>query len=68
MILCWWKWTCCTTIYEQLILKNTTFDVRVYYKLVELFKSTNKYTVNNLSMYVYEAFKFRLTNTVDINV
>jgi len=40
----------------------------VYYKLVELFKSTNKYTVNNLSMYVYEAFKFRLTNTVDINV
>jgi len=55
----------CTTIYQQLILKNTTFDVRVF---VELFKSTNKSTVNNLSTYVYEAFKFRLTNTVDINV
>jgi len=25
-------------------------------------------TVNYLSKYVYEAFRFRLTNTVDINV
>ena len=53
---------------------RTTYIKKYYfrrpsvYKFVELFKSTNKSTVNNLSKYVYEAFNFRLTNTVDINV
>ena len=50
------------------LLKNTTFDVRVYTSLLNCFKSTNKSTVKSLSKYVYEAFKFRFTNTVDINV
>ena len=53
---------------------RTTYIKKYYfrrpslYTCVELFKSTNKPTVKNLSKYVYEAFKFRLTNTVDINV
>ena len=49
-------------------IKKYYFRRRSVYKFVELFKSTNKYTVKDLSKYVYEAFKFRLTNTVDINV
>jgi len=53
---------------------RTTYIKKYYfrrpsvYKFVELFKSTNKSTVKSLSKYVYEAFTFRLTNTVDINV
>ena len=53
---------------------RTTYIKKYYfrrpsvYMFVELFKSTNKSTVKNRSKYVYEAFKFRLTNTVDINV
>ena len=49
-------------------IKKYFFHRPSVYKFVELFKSTNKSTVKNLSKYVYEAFKFRLTNTVDINV
>ena len=49
-------------------IKKYYFRPPSVYKFVELFKSTHKSTVKNLSKYVYEAFKFRLTNTVDINV
>ena len=49
-------------------IKTYYFRRPSVYEFVELFKSTNKSNVNNLSRYVYEAFKFRLTNTVDINV
>jgi len=49
-------------------IKEYYFRRPSVYKFIELFKSTNKYTVNYLSKYVYEAFTFRLTNTVDINV
>jgi len=49
-------------------IKKYYFRRPSLYKFVELIKSTNKSTVNNLSKYVYEAFKIRLTNTVDINV
>jgi len=39
-----------------------------YTKSVSILYIKTYKTVNNLSKYVYEAFKFRLTNTVDINV
>ena len=53
---------------NNLYLKKYYFRRPSVYKFVELFKSTNKYNVKNLCKYVYEAFKFRLTNTVDVNV
>ena len=49
-------------------IKKYYFGRPSVYKFVELFKSTHKYTVKDLSKYVYEAFQFRLTNTVDNNV
>ena len=52
-----------TTYIKKILLSTSSV-----YNFVELFKSTNKSTVKSLSKYVYEAFNFRLTNTVDINV
>jgi len=49
-------------------IKEYYFRRPSVYKFVELFKSTYKSTVKNLSKYVYETFTFCLTNTVDINV
>jgi len=53
---------------KQQYIKKYYFHRPSVYKFVELFKSTNNYTVNNLSKYVYVTFQFRFTNTVDINV
>jgi len=53
---------------KQQYIKKYYFRRPSVYKFVELFKSTNKYTVKNLSKYVYVTFQFRITNTVDINV
>jgi len=49
-------------------IKKYYFHCPSVYTFIELFSSTNTSIPKCFSKYMYEALKFRLTNTVDVSV